>query len=229
MPEQEPPRDEPHAPETERPSVPLELSDEVQRAAVAAARQELSTITAADTIGDLVGADVVDPRTVTLWFASLAAGYVGWVWAATVTQVDDEAPVTVVEVTQLPGEHALTAPEWVPWSVRLQQYREVKAKEAADEAAAAEAAARELADEDDAEDDLLDNDFSDFDDEIDGVDIDELADEDDIDEDDIDDDGDDEDDDSGDGEDDDIDHDTEDDIDEDDIEDDDIEDDAGDV
>src|SRR5690606_33138233 len=114
-----------------------------------------------------------EDHVLTLFFECRLAGYPGWRWAATLARVDEQSPVNVLEVELLPGEGAVVAPEWVPWSVRLAQYREAQAKQAADEAAAAEAAAAELSDEDDvdADADILDNDFSDFDDEIDGVDL----------------------------------------------------------
>lgn len=157
------------------------------------ARAALEEITDAASIGGEAGHEVPEDRVVTLFFECRLPGYPGWRWAATVARVDEDSPVTVLEVDLLPGEGAVVAPEWVPWSVRLQQYREAQARQAAEEAAAATEAAEELSEEDDAEDDLLDNDFSDFDDEIDGVDIEDESDDDDDDEsDDDDEDGDDE-------------------------------------
>lgn len=190
-------------------------------AARAQARLALAEITDAKSIGADAGHEVHEERVVTLFFMCEVAGYPGWRWAATLARVDDESEVNVLEVELLPGEGAVVAPEWVPWSERLAQFRATQAKQAADEAAAAKNAAAELSDEDDAEDDLLDNDFSDFDDEIDGVDVDgayESDDDDDADHDDDedDDDSDDHDDDSDDDDDDDSDDDDDDDDDSDD-------------
>lgn len=142
------------------------------------ARAALAEITDPQSIGSDDGHEVHDAHVLTLFFECRLAGYPGWRWAATLARVDDNAPVTVLEVELLPGAGAVVAPEWVPWSERLAQYRETQSRQAADEAAAAEAAAAELADEDDVDpaDDLLENDFSDFDDEIDGVDVDSLDD-----------------------------------------------------
>lgn len=141
------------------------------------AREALAEITDANTIGADEGYEVHGERVITLLFECRLEGYLGWRWAASVTRVDDASPVNVLEIELLPGDGAVLAPEWVPWSVRLAQYRESQVLQAAEEAAVSQAAAEELADEDDdAEDDILDNDFSDFDDEIDGVDIDELDD-----------------------------------------------------
>lgn len=156
------------------------------------ARAALAEITDAETIGGNAGHDVHDAMTVTLYFECLTPGYPGWRWAAALAKVSDDAPVTVLEVELLPGDGAVLAPEWVPWSERLAQYREGQAQQTADEEAQASEAAEELADMDDvdSDDDLMENDFSDFDDELDGVDIDELDDDSDDDDSDDDDSGD---------------------------------------
>ena len=154
-------------------TTPLE-ADPVLLAARDTARAALAEITEPESIGVDSGHEVHDTHVVTLYFECLLPGYPGWRWAAALSRIDERAPVNVLEVELLPGEGAVTAPDWVPWSVRLAQYRELQASLAIDEASAAEAAAAELAEEDevDPEDDLLENDFSDFDDEIDGVDVD---------------------------------------------------------
>jgi hypothetical protein len=46
--------------------------------------------------------------------------YRGWYWAVTVARAPRARNVTVDEVVLLPGEEALVAPAWVPWSERLQ-------------------------------------------------------------------------------------------------------------
>ena len=136
------------------------------------ARTALLDITDAQAIGVPDGHEAHEAHVLTLYFECRLPGYPGWRWAATLARVDADSPVNVLEVELLPGAGAVIAPEWVPWSERLAQYREAQTKHAADEAAEAEAAAVELHDDDDdAEEDLLDNDYSDFDDEIDGVDI----------------------------------------------------------
>lgn len=149
------------------------MSDATLLAARGQARSALEEITGAETIGAEAGFEEHEEHVVTLFFESLVKGYPGWRWAATVARVDEQSPVNVLEVGMLPGTGSVVAPEWVPWSERLAQYREAQAKQAAEEAAAAEAAAEELAadGDDELEDELLDNDFSDFDDEIDGVDL----------------------------------------------------------
>lgn len=140
------------------------------------AREALEEITDITSIGSQDGYEAHSETVATLFFKSLLPGYPGWRWAATLVKVSPDDPVTVMEVQLLPGEDALTAPEWIPWSERLAQYRKAQAKQAAEEAAAAEQAAEELRDVDDVdpEDDLLENDHSDYDVDLDGVDIDSL-------------------------------------------------------
>ena len=53
-------------------------------------------------------------------FASTDRAYVGWRWSVTLARAEGSDEVTVDEVVLLPGEGALLAPEWVPWSERVQ-------------------------------------------------------------------------------------------------------------
>lgn len=197
-------------------------ADPVLLAAREMARAALAENTPAESIGADAGHEVHDSHVLTLFFECRLPGYPGWRWAATLARIDENAQVNLLETELLPGAEAVIAPDWVPWSERLAQYRETQAKQAVDEAAAAEAAASELGDEDD-DDDLMENDYSDFDSDIDGVDVDDIE----IDESvlDSDDDADDFDDDS---DDDDSDDDTDDDDDESDDEDDDFDEDDAD-
>lgn len=169
--------EEPVAGEPELASAPL-TADPVLLAARDQARAALTEITDADMIGADLDYEVQGEHLLTLFFESRLPGYPGWKWAATLARVDEESDVNVLEVEMLPGEGAVVAPEWVPWSERLAHYRETQSKLAADEAELAEAAAAELEDEDDldSDDDILDNDFSDFDDEIHGADVDDFED-----------------------------------------------------
>ncbi|MCT1601491.1 DUF3027 domain-containing protein [Kocuria sp. p3-SID1433] len=52
-------------------------------------------------------------------FPALARGYRGWEWYVTLTRVPGSEWATVCESGMLPGEDALLAPEWVPWSERV--------------------------------------------------------------------------------------------------------------
>jgi hypothetical protein len=135
----------------------------------------LNEITPAATIGEYRDSTVDADGVVTLRFDNRMPGYPGWFWTVSVAQVEEAAP-TVLEAELMPGEGALTAPDWLPWAERLAEYQ----------AAQAALAAEGLAiDEDEELDDVDDLDASDFDDDgspilhsgdVDGVDIDELAD-----------------------------------------------------
>ena len=189
-------------------------ADEVLLGSVALAQRALLEVTAPETVGSIIGHVVDGEHVLSLHFASDLAGYPGWHWSVTLARTEgDEA--TVLETELLPGERALLAPEWVPWSERLADYRAAQAAAAveaaesgetvvdADGAAAADEAAEAFDDDLDVEGDESSEEFgddadADADDVFDGIDIDALDEDDDSDEDDEDDesDEDDEDDDS---------------------------------
>lgn len=56
---------------------------------------------------------------VTHLFESGDPAYRGWHWNVTVARASRARYVTIDEVTLAPGEDALLAPEWLPWSERL--------------------------------------------------------------------------------------------------------------
>jgi len=58
-------------------------------------------------------------RLATHYFACTHPGYPGWRWSVTVARASRARVVTVNEVTMVPGEGALLAPAWVPWSARI--------------------------------------------------------------------------------------------------------------
>ncbi len=53
------------------------------------------------------------------YFDADLTGYRGWQWCVVVAGAPGTDAVTVSEVVLLPGEGALLAPEWVPWSERV--------------------------------------------------------------------------------------------------------------
>ena len=59
----------------------------------------------------------------TFLFESKLKGYKDWRWSVTVFQLNDAAEPTVSEVVLLPGTESLVAPDWVPWSERLADYK----------------------------------------------------------------------------------------------------------
>ncbi len=70
-------------------------------------------------VGEHLGADLEAERLVTHRFASTDPAYRGWQWAVTVTRVPRGKVATVSEAVLLPGDDAMLAQEWVPWSQRL--------------------------------------------------------------------------------------------------------------
>ena len=56
-------------------------------------------------------------------FESTAKGYTGWHWIVTLTQPDKRKAATVAEINMIAGPDAQLAPEWVPWSERLKEFR----------------------------------------------------------------------------------------------------------
>lgn len=131
--------------EAEAPSEYVPVPDETLIAAVSLAREALQEITPASTVGEPAGHVVIDDHLVSLLFANTMAGYPGWFWTVTLSRTSDDAAPNVLETELMPGDGALLAPQWVPWSERLADYR------SAQEAAAAAAADEALEDTDDAD------------------------------------------------------------------------------
>jgi hypothetical protein len=90
-----------------------------------------------------------DEGVVTYLFEGKLKGYVGWRWSVSVFQVDENSPATISEVLLVPGPESLIAPDWVPWSERLADYKALQAELEAQAALDAE----EAEDGDDLDDD----------------------------------------------------------------------------
>ena len=134
------------------------------------ARAALLEVTPEATIGAPSG-QVEEGGATSVTFVANMSGYPGWHWTVSVATLDDAAP-SVLEIELMPGEGALLAPDWVPWSERLADY------EAAQEALAVDESDDELEgtepesdDDDDDDDDDLGSDVLHGGD-LDGVDID---------------------------------------------------------
>ncbi|MCS6548941.1 DUF3027 domain-containing protein [Curtobacterium flaccumfaciens pv. flaccumfaciens] len=159
------------------------------------AREALLEVTPESTVGAPVGTVDEGDGVVSVLFANRLPGYPGWRWTVSVAKVGDDEP-TVLEVELMPGDGSLVAPEWVPWSERLAEYR----------------AAQEHEGEDASDEDSDDEDYDDESDEDDDEDSDEDDDYDDSDDDEDDDESDDDDDDEFDADEDDLDESDDDDI-----------------
>ena len=134
------------------------------------ARATLLEITPEASIGEFLGEVREEDGSITLRFASALAGYPGWAWTVSLAHVEGEEP-TVLESELMPGDGALLAPDWVPWSERLAEYK------ATQEALEADAAAAAVDDDEDDPDDDPESDDEDLDDEDDDLDDDDLDDE----------------------------------------------------
>ena len=124
------------------------------------ARGALLEITAADNVGALVSVTDEGEGAQSLLFETTQPGYPGWKWTVSVAHVAGEDP-TVLEVELMPAEGALLAPDWVPWSDRLAEY---KAAQETLEGAAAESDDDDPDDDDDVADDESDDEDDDLDD-----------------------------------------------------------------
>jgi hypothetical protein len=98
----------------------ISAPDSVATEAVDAARAALVAEVGADVVGDHLSARPESEGAATHNFACTQSGYPGWVWAVTVAHAEGQDGVTIDEIVLLPGDEAITAPEWVPWRDRIQ-------------------------------------------------------------------------------------------------------------
>ena len=120
------------------------LPAETRTSLESVARNALLEVTPARTVGALREV-VVDGDVATVTFSPFMGGYPGWVWTVSVSTIEPDAP-SVLETELIPGDGALTAPDWVPWADRFEEYLAHQAELADDE----------LDDEDDSDDDHAD-------------------------------------------------------------------------
>jgi hypothetical protein len=71
-------------------------------------------------VGEHLGHDVEDERSVSHYFTCTRGGYRGWRWSVTVARAPRQRSVTVDEVVLIPGPDSIVAPAWVPYKERLQ-------------------------------------------------------------------------------------------------------------
>ncbi|PJI94004.1 DUF3027 domain-containing protein [Luteimicrobium subarcticum] len=91
----------------------LESAVDLARAAAEGAAEHTADV------GDHLGAIVDADRLVTHRFACTLRGYTGWYWSVAVSRIPRSRTATICEVALLPGDGALLAPSWLPWSERL--------------------------------------------------------------------------------------------------------------
>ena len=90
----------------------------------------LHEITTPESIGELEVETIDHDGIATLQYQCKLDGYPNWLWNVSLATLEGEEP-TVMEAELLPGEGALVAPEWVPWSVRLAEFLEAQKQAAA--------------------------------------------------------------------------------------------------
>jgi len=73
-------------------------------------------------VGAFIGSVDEGDDTFSYLFMSELKGYVDWRWSVTVYQPEGTEP-TLSEFILLPGTGSLIAPDWVPWSERLADYK----------------------------------------------------------------------------------------------------------
>lgn len=120
-----------------------QLRDRARLAAVEAAPK--------NGVGDFLTQIEEEENVYTFLFAAKMKGYVGWNWS--VSLFANEEDTTVSEVNLMPGEDSLIAPNWVPWSERLADYKALQAELEAQAALEAEenGSADETDDDEDSE------------------------------------------------------------------------------
>ncbi len=100
-------------------------------------------------------------------FEAKLEGYQGWLWSVTLFDSGDESP-TISEVVLLPGEQALLAPAWVPWSERLADWKALQVELEAQAALEALEAGESTEDDDEDEDEDDDEDLDEIEEDEDG-------------------------------------------------------------
>lgn len=77
-------------------------------------------------VGKFLGTLDEESNVVSYRFEANLKGYVGWEWHVVVFQDKKTNPPTISEVVLLPGEKAIIAPDWVPWSERRAELEKVQ-------------------------------------------------------------------------------------------------------
>jgi hypothetical protein len=127
------------------------LQEVARQAAVGSAPQ--------DGVGNFIDSVSDGEGVTTFHFESKLKGYRDWRWNVVLFQDATTHEATISEVVLMPGDESLIAPDWVPWSERLADYKALQAELEA-QAALEAAEAVDLEDDEEADDDE-DADFED--------------------------------------------------------------------
>lgn len=86
------------------------------------AREALIAASSKSKVGNFVEVTEEGEGLASYLFENNLKGYAGWRWSITIFQADSAEP-TVSEIVLMPGPDSLVAPDWVPWSERLADYK----------------------------------------------------------------------------------------------------------
>lgn len=124
------------------------------------ARNALIEATSKSKVGNFIEVIEEGEGLATYLFENNQKGYVGWRWSITIFQLDKSSPITVSELLLMPGPDSLVAPDWVPWSERLADYKalqlELEKQAALDALEGDEESDDDTNDTDDSDDDDID-------------------------------------------------------------------------
>ena len=84
------------------------------------AREAVVAEVGTDFVGEYLGANMDADRIATHLFVCTNPAYLGWNWAVVLVRAARAKSASVNDVVLMPGEQALVAPAWVPWSERVQ-------------------------------------------------------------------------------------------------------------
>lgn len=93
--------------------------DAVSAAAVELAATALVEVAEPGQVGEHVRVQASGERLVTHTFHATIPGYDGWYWVVVLARAPRAKQPTVCETALVPGDEALLAPAWEPWSERL--------------------------------------------------------------------------------------------------------------
>lgn len=126
------------------------------------ARTALIEATSKSKVGNFIEVFEEGEGVATYLFENNQKGYVGWRWSVTIFQADSSEAATVSEILLMPGPDSLVAPDWVPWSERLADYKALQL-ELEKQAALDAEESDDSEDSDDSDDDTDDTDDTDDD------------------------------------------------------------------
>ncbi len=97
----------------------IDVPDATLAAATDIARAAAVQAADPDPVGDHLGIVADAERLVSHHFVCTNGGYAGWYWSVSVSRAPGAEAVTINDVVLLPGDAAITTPEWTPYKERI--------------------------------------------------------------------------------------------------------------